>query len=270
MQRRVTVFGALTIAALATATGIAGAQTVPFGGGPLARGSVVSISGSTIELKGTNPQDGSENDVTVTVSGSTAYRKIQTTGATSIASGDCVRVAGSGTVAKGRIKASTISITGTSAADCRRGFGGNGLRGGRGGFGQGGANGDNGTAPRSFPGGAGRFNGRGRNGAGIAFGTVQSIFGGHIVVKAATFSRPSNSNATPKLKTKKVTVSISSSTVITETVSATVGDVAVGECVTAAGTGDAQAVTADTVTISQPTNGSCALPRFGGGGGRFT
>ena len=127
MQRRVTVFGALTIAALATATGIAGAQTVPFGGGPLARGSVVSISGSTIDLKSTNPQDGSQNDVTVTVSGSTAYRKIQTTGATSIASGDCVRVAGSGTVAKGRIKASTISITGTSAADCRRGFGGNGL-----------------------------------------------------------------------------------------------------------------------------------------------
>ncbi len=69
-----------------------------------------------------------------------------------------------------------------------------------------------------------------------------------------------------------MTVSLTDSTSITQTVAASQSDLAVGACVNAAGNADSVGtVTATTVTISQPQNGSCsAFGGFGGGfGGRF-
>ena len=72
------------------------------------------------------------------------------------------------------------------------------------------------------------------------------------------------------MKTKKVTVTLSSSTKVTQLVPASQADLATGQCVSAAGTGDSEAITADRVTISQPENGSCRGFGFGGGRGGVT
>src|SRR5947207_2686598 len=107
------------------------------------------------------------------------------------AAGACVRVAGKGSVDKGKIAASTVNITATSSNDCAR------------------PGGANGSAPGSGPSGAGSFPGGGsipngsnppngstpRNGntrprtSGMAFGSVQSVKGSDVVVNASTFQR---------------------------------------------------------------------------------
>ena len=91
-----------------------------------------------------------------------------------------------------------------------------------------------------------------------------------VVVKAAQFSgrRPSSGSQTPpKVTTKKVKVALSGSTTVTQVVAASQADLATGQCVSAAGTGDAEAITAQRVTISQPDNGMCRGVGFGGGAG---
>ena len=79
-----------------------------------------------------------------------------------------------------------------------------------------------------------------------------------------TANNGSTSNTKPKSKTVNVTVSLADSTAIMQTVAASEGDLAVGACVNAAGTADSVGtVTATTVTISQPQNGSCPRSGFG-------
>jgi hypothetical protein len=70
----------------------------------------------------------------------------------------------------------------------------------------------------------------------------------------------------------QVTVTFTAATPITETVTATAKDVAVGSCVTVAGkpsaTGAAiKSVTATSVTVSAPVKGSCTVAGAGGFGG---
>jgi hypothetical protein len=229
----------------------------------------VSVSGTTVDVQSTNPQTKEKTDVSVTLSDSTTYRKIQPTTADAIAVGACVRVNGKGSVTKG-ITAATVAITGSTSKDCTQGpnFGRRGP-----GAGSGPSNAGNGTPPSSIP----ATRRQRPKTSGLAFGTVQSVAGDKVVVKAAVLpdrprqqgSRGSGSNGSdsqstgsqgslPKLKTKKVTVTLSSSTKITETVAATAADITVGACATANGTGDSSAITADSVTISQPENGSCS------------
>ena len=275
LSRTIAVVGALG-AVVGLSAGAAGAQTTP-GRGPFASGTLTSVSGSALELQSANPQDPSQTTgVSVTVTGSTTYQKTQDAGSDAIAAGACVRVAGKGSVDKGKIAASTVNITATSSNDCAR------------------PGGANGSAPGSGPSGAGSFPGGGsipngsnppngstpRNGntrprtSGMAFGSVQSVKGNDVVVKASTFqrrSRSGNSQASaPKVKTKKVKVTLSSSTKVTQLVPASQADLATGQCVSAAGTGDSEAITADRVTISQPENGSCRGFGFGGGRGGVT
>jgi hypothetical protein len=65
------------------------------------------------------------------------------------------------------------------------------------------------------------------------------------------------------------TVTYTASTVITKTSTGTVADVVPGVCITATGAKDATgAITAATVSVSSPVNGSCSAGfGFGGGGG---
>jgi len=280
-SRRRAALAAVSMLALLVGTATAAsAQTFPGGGGPFAIGSVTSVSGSTVDLKSATGGD----DVTVTLSDSTTYVKNEAAAASAIDTGTCVRVSGTGSAAKG-IKATTVSITpmpsstssssttspsgsGAGAGPCggRGGGPGFGNRTGSGGFP--GANGNGGGAPGQS-GANGTRPPRGANArrrfGGMAFGSVVSITGDQMVVKARTFAGRPKRGTTPKLTTQKVDVTLSDSTKITQTVAGTMSDVAVGSCLTAIGTGDATAVTAARVTISDPVNGACTAG-FGGGG----
>jgi hypothetical protein len=278
MHHDVTRIGARMSAVLAAgcavvlaAASLAGAQTLSGpGGGPFASGSVVSVSGSTVDLQSTNPQTKEKTDVTVTLSDSTTYRKVQPTTASAITVGACVRVNGKGSTAKG-ITAATVAITGATSKDCTQAPNFSG--GGPPGAGNAPTDAGNGTPPSSIP----TTRRQRPKTSGLAFGTVRSVAGDKVVVKAAVLpNRPrqqgskgsgsqtsgsqdsTTKGSSPKLKTKNVTVTLSSSTTITETVAATAADITVGACATANGTGDSSAITADSVTISQPENGSCS------------
>jgi hypothetical protein len=255
LSRTIAVAGAFG-AVVGLTAGAAGAQATP-GRGPFASGTLTSVSGSALELQSTNPQDQSQTtNVSVTVTNSTTYQKTQEAGSDAIATGACVRVTGKGSIDKGKIAASTVNITATSSNDCARPGGANGAAPGSGPGGgsiPNGSNAPNGSIPRNG-------NTRPRT-SGMAFGSVQSVKGNAVVVKASTFQRRSRSGGSqasaPKVKTKKVTVTLSSSTKVTQLVAASQADLATGQCVSAGGTGDSQAITADRVTISQPENGSC-------------
>ena len=250
----------------------AGAQTAP-PGGPFATGMLTTISGSALELQRTNPDDQSQTTtVSVTLTGSTAYQKVQDTSPDAITEGACVRVSGKGSVDKGKITAASVAITATSSTDCGRPRGANGAAPGAGPGGAGGGAGGtvtNGSAPPngSFP----RNGSARRRTSGVAFGSVQSVKGKEVVVKAAQFARPRQAGGSqpPSMKTKNVKVTLSSTTKVTDVVAAGQSDLATGQCVSAAGTGDAEAITAARVTISQPENGTCTGFGFGFGGGRM-
>jgi hypothetical protein len=262
--RTIAAVGALGAVAGLTAA-VAGAQTAP-GRGPFASGMLTSISGSALELQPTNPQDqNGATSVSVTLTGSTTYQKVQDASSDAIVQGACVRVAGKGSVAKGKITASTVAITMPSSGTCARPGGGNGAPPGSG-------PGTTFAVPNggSTPNRPTRPGGNSRRTGGFAFGSVQSVNGQNVVVKATAFSRRRQSGGSqtpPKVTTKKVKVALSGSTKVTELVPAAQTDLATGLCVSAAGTGDSQAVTADRVTISQPDNGSCTGLGFGFGGG---
>jgi hypothetical protein len=264
--RTITAASALGVVVGLTAT-VAGAQTAPTGG-PFASGMLTSVSGSALQLQRTDPADQSQTtDVSVTLTGSTMYQQVQQTSPNAITEGACVRVAGKGSVAKGKITASTVAITATSSSDCTRPRGNGANGGGLAGAGSapGGTTPNGSTPPNgSFP----RNGNARRRAGGLAFGSVQSVKGNQVVVKAANFSgrRPSGgSQSPPKVTTKNVKVTLSGSTNVTQLVAAGQSDLATGQCVSAAGTGDAEAITAQRVTISPPENGMCA--RFGFGGG---
>jgi hypothetical protein len=172
-------------------------------------------------------------------------------------------VSGKGSVDKGKITASTVAITMPASGTCTRPGAGNGA-------GPGSGPGGGGSVPNggSISSGSNPRRGNARRGAGIAFGSVHSVKGNNIVVKAARFTRgrqSAGSQTPPKATTKNVKVTLSSSTKVTQLVSAAQTDLTTGQCVSAAGTGDSEAITAQRVTISQPENGSCT--GFGLGGG---
>lgn len=134
---------------------------------------------------------------------------------------------------------STTSAQGSSSGGSKAGATGGGP-----------ANGSGGSAGRfagSFPG---------------ALGSVASLSGSSMEVQNP--------------QTGQVTVSWSSSTVFTETVTLSSSAVAVGDCVTATGKSSSGAITATSVSITKPVNGSCTgrggfggAPGGGGFGGNF-
>ncbi|HXY91262.1 MAG TPA: DUF5666 domain-containing protein [Acidimicrobiia bacterium] len=254
------VAGVAALAALAMAAP-AGAQTTTPRNFPFASGMVSDISGSTLDLNG---RLGTSK---VVVTSSTAYTQVESASTSDIATGDCVRAIGTGSAASG-ITATTVSLTKPTSKGCTtpragnfRGQGPNTGTGRR--FGNGtGPNGGTGQASPNAPSG-----GTGSRPAnfGAAFGTVKSISGNQLTVKAQVVTPSSSKNKKPKVTTQNVTVTLGDSTTIMQTVAATEKDIAVGACVTATGKTDSVGtVTASRVMISQPQNGACG---FGGGFG---
>ncbi|HZS14493.1 MAG TPA: hypothetical protein VFC09_07845 [Candidatus Dormibacteraeota bacterium] len=107
------------------------------------------------------------------------------------------------------------------------------------------------TGAKATPSPSGDPNGR-RGGA--AAGQLVQINGSTLIVST------SNGDAT---------VAFTGSTPVTKTRTGSVADITKGSCVTATGTKDASSVlTASTVLLSPPVNGSCTAGPFGGNGPR--
>lgn len=279
--RRAALVPAIGALAVALAAAPGGAQTR--GNLPFARGQLVGRSGATLDIQGFN------GDSKVIVTSSTKYEQMQTADATAVKVGQCIRVTGTGSASTG-ITATSVALS-PAPSSCSTGnapgagFGGrfrnrtgngNGNGGTTGGTG-GGTGGTTGGTTGGPGGGTGTGN-AGRNRAnfptnfGSVAGKVTKVSGDKVVVKGTIVQPPTKANGKPKTAKKTVNVTLASATRFDETVTATADALAVGTCVTAAGTADSVGtVTANTVIVSQPVNGSCTGGfGFGGGGrGRF-
>jgi len=216
---------------------------------PGTSGQVAAISGSSMEVQ--NPQNG---QVTVSWTSSTRFSKTVSLSVSSIASGDCVNVVG--TTAGSQITANTVTISQPdSSGGCSgrvNGTGGGGGTGFGGGFGGGFRNGapTSGSVPNR-PAGSVNF--------GIARGKVTSVSPTALVIFGTSSSgfRQGSTTSTSVPHTS-VTVQLTSSTRYTETQTAGSSDLAVNDCVTAAGNTDSTgAVTASTIRISSPGPSGC-------------
>jgi hypothetical protein len=244
----------VTLLSLALAAGPADAQTAGSTPSPFTTGMLAGLAGSTLTVQARNG-----NNTTVVVTSSTSYLQTTSASASDIAKGDCVRVAGTGSASSG-VQASTVVITKPTSKGCTRNPAGTGRRGagaGGGRFGNG-TPGSGGT-PFTLPGG-----GTVPSNVAAAFGTVSSVSGQQLTVK----SQVPQTNTKSKAKTRTVTVTLTGSTTLSQTIKAAESNLAVGSCVSANGTPDSVGtITAKSVTISQPVNGSCTggLGGFGGG-----
>lgn len=269
--RRLLGIGALALAAVTTTPTLAGAQTTRGGGFPGGSGTLIGRSGSTLQI------EGFAGTSKVLVTSTTQYRQVEDTDSSAITKGACIRVTGSGTTSEG-ITATSVTVLDDKqacSANANAGRGGGGFPGGgqppnggslpnggtfpdRGSLPNGGSPPDGGTLPEGgFPGGGG----------GGVTGKVKSTNGDTVVVVARVPEQSSGGNAQPKLKKQKVSVTLADSTTVSHTVDATEAVLVVGSCVTAQGTADSVGtVTAQTVTVSAPEDGSCTRG-FGGFGG---
>ncbi|HXA31212.1 MAG TPA: DUF5666 domain-containing protein [Acidimicrobiales bacterium] len=262
----------VSLAAGLAVTGVAEAATPPSGGSfsPPTSGSVAAISGSSMEVQ--NQQSG---QVTVNWTPSTTFSQVASVPSSSAAAGDCVTV--SGTSSKGTIAAKTVTVSQPTAGRCSAGgfggFGGGGRPGGASGRPAGGFPGGRpgGGAGGGRPGGAGggRSGFGGSGNAGFASGTVKSVTSTSLVISGFSSTgisknaKSSKKPATPKTTT--VTVKITSSTTYREDQRAASTNLAVGDCVTAAGSSDSTgAVSATTVRITS-TGGQTCTTGFGRG-----
>ena len=245
----------VTLLSLVLAAGPADAQTSSTTPPPFTSGMLSGLTGSTLSVQARNGRA-----ATVVVTSSTTYQQTKTATASDIAQGDCVRVVGTGSTTSG-IQATTVVLTKPTSKGCtpRNPLGGNGSGSGARRFG----NGTPGSTPFTLPNGS-----AGTVPANIAaaFGTVSSVSGDQLTVKEQAPKTTKKTKKT-KAKTGTVAVTLTGSTTVTETVNGAVADLAVGSCVTANGTVDSLGtITAKSVTISQPQNGSCG-GGFGGFGG---
>ncbi len=228
---------------------------------PGASGTIAAVNGSSLEVQ--NAQSG---QTTVNYTSTTTIRQISSTSASAVTVGSCVSAFGKPTSSAKTsspfgepITATTVSISQPVSGACERG----GFGGRPGGFG--GASG--GTAPGgtrpsggSFRPPSGRTFGNGSFGA--ASGQVTAVSGSQVTVDETN----------PQTKTSSsVTVTLTSSTTFTTTQTGTAAAIVVGQCARATGAADSTgAITAQELTISAPTNGSCTTGfgfRGGFGGG---
>ena len=252
--------GCLALAGIATAATAATAATSPPSGRafPGASGSVAAIASSSIEVQNQTGQ------VTVNWGPSTSFTRNVTVPASSVRAGDCVTATGSSS--KGTITATSVTISQAVSGKCVGGAPGSGRR--PGGFGRptGGF-----TRPTGGSRAAPRFGNLGN--IGFASGKVTSVTATELVISG--FSSASITKATKATKAKKPAalkdttdkVRLAPSTTYTESQAATSTNLAVGDCVTAAGSSDSTgAVTASTVRITS-TGGKSCTRGFGGFGG---
>jgi hypothetical protein len=224
-------------------------------------GSFASASGKATQLGSSGVKVAtSSGTATVVWAGSTRFTKVATSDKSSLAVGDCVSVtsapgnAGS-SATSAPIKATTVTITGTSACAARTGPGG---------FGSGGSSG--GTpfprpsgAPTGRPGGG--FGGPGGGFRG-AVGTVTSVSNAQIKLKTIGFGSSS--------PTTSRTVTTTSATTYRTSATSTSSALAKGSCVSAIGSKtSAGVIDAFSITMSAPTSGTCPVLSAGFGSGPF-
>ena len=284
--RRLAVLGAVGAAGLAFAacggsSGASTGSTAPRGNGsggsagssttpsslPGASGTIASVSGATIEVQ--NDQTG---QTTVTYTPTTTIRQTSATTAAAVTVGSCITAFGkpSSTASaksssNGPVTATTVSVSQPVSGTCDRGGFGGGAR------------------PGGFPGrpagaeGGGTPNGNGSGGGSFTPPSGRSFRGGNFggasgLVTAVAGSTVTVSETNPRTKkTTSVVVTLSSTATFTTTQTATSAAIVVGQCARAVGTaGSTGAVTATSLTVSAPTNGSCTTGfgfRGGAGGG---
>jgi hypothetical protein len=265
---------------------------------PGASGEIAEIAGKTLQVQNTTSQ------TAVTYTDSTKITNSVTATKADLSVGDCVSVrdtamdavtnAGGSTEAptgqptpaavvdpNTAVEAASVTISDAVDGVCPGGFGGGGFPGGFGGnrpqagprngqFPQGG------QFPQAAPNGSGTGNGGGQrpDGArafgGGASGKVTKIDGNTVTVETTHLAAPnadgSQSTASPTTSTR--TVTLVATTTYTKTVSATPSALKVGSCVTAFGTAnDTGAISASSIAISSPVDGSCTSTGFGRFGG---
>ena len=215
-------------------------------------------------------QNQQTGQVTVSWTPSTTFSQLVSVPASSAAAGDCVTVNGSSS--KGTITAKTVAISQPTAGKCNAGgFGSAGRFGG--GTRPSGASGrPSGGFPGGRPSGAtgGRRPGFGGSGnLAFASGTVTSTTPTSLVISgfsSATITKNATSSKKPAApKATTVKVKTTSSTTYNENQAAASTNLAVGDCVTAAGSSDSTgAVSATTVRITS-TGGQTCTTGFGRG-----
>ena len=249
---------------------------------PGASGSVAAITGTSMEV-----QNQLSGQVTVSWTTSTTFSQMVEVSASSVAVGDCVMVTGSTSKKSKAVSAKTVTVSQPTSGKCSGGLGGF-AGGGPGGASGGGSfpgrsggppsggslpGGGSGRPPSggSFPGG-GSGRPRGVPNIGFASGEVTAVNSGSLTVSgfsSASLSAPKKTakGKRPTVKISKVKVTTSSSTTYKESQGAASTALAVGDCVTAAGSNDSTgAVTASSVQITS-TGGSSCTSGFGGVGG---
>lgn len=243
-----------------------------------ASGEIASVTGSVMQLRSTDSQ------TAVTWTDTTTFTAQVAGTLSDVSVGACVVAAAApstssgssggstGTDTSSPIAATSIRIT-EPADDGTCTLGGGDFRGGPGGGGgdlPDGAPTDapnppaDGTAPSGAPSGA---PGQLRMFGGGASGKVTAVDGGTITLDAVSM-RPGSDDTT----TTSRTVTVSADTAYTRTQAADATAVVVGQCATARGEADDSGkVTATTVSISAPTDGSCTTGFvMNGGPGGFT
>ncbi len=207
--------------------------------------------------------------VTVNFSASTTFTKTGTVGASALKVGDCVTASSRSATASAApspaastgsttVAATTVTITATSGSCTTAGFGGGG----------GGARRSAAPRPSTSAGAQGGFGGNGGGGFNAAFGSVTAVNGSGFTVsetRRASGASSASASAAPTL----VTVTTSPTTTYEQTSASTKAALVVGQCATAIGAmDDTGAVTARSISVRPPTNGTCSNG-FGGAGGRF-
>jgi hypothetical protein len=236
-----------------------------FGGAnrPGTFGTIAAITGTTMQVQ--NQQSG---QVAVSWTTSTKFTHQVKTTVAAVKAGDCITA----TAASGTTSSSSAPITATSVTvsapvngQCTGGAGGGPGGGARpSGFPSGGfpSGVPSGGFPSGFPGGGARPSDFPSGAAGrignFVTGTVTSVSGSTITVRARSFGSSDTTSHTIIADTK---------TTVDTTASTTSKSLKVGLCVTAQGKADSSgAVTATSVRISNPVSGNCTLG-FGGRNG---
>jgi hypothetical protein len=209
---------------------------------PGASGTIAAVSGKTLQVQ--SPQNG---QVAVSYTGKTAFSQQVSASLSDLKVGDCVMAASSAASgdASDTVAADSVRITPAVKGSCAMGGGRAGGPGaGPGGERPSGAPTDRPSgAPSGGPGGAGRPGG--------AFGTVTKVSSDGFTVKQ---SRPGSSDSAATT----TTVTVTSKTTFSTTAKATAAAAKVGRCATAMGkTDDTGAVTASSISLSDPVDGEC-------------
>ncbi len=242
---------------------------------PGASGQVAAISPTSSSMEVQNPVEG---QVTVSWSSSTTFVRTVTASLSDVAVGDCVSITGAPATTgtpPGPITARTVTISAPSASGCSRlgpqGAGGSGIF----------RPPSGGTVRR----GAGPGSGTGSGGpTAFVVGTVSSVnqsagtFAVHGVVRTGVARRAGSSSITPSTTSTMapgpaidVTIDTIATTSYTRIEPASASDLAVGQCVVAAGPADQTgAITATRISIRPPSpTGTCFGPGRGRGGAPF-